>query len=203
MIGSHDGGNLAAMCSTPLLRIIAVLLVTLAGSGCSSMLPQSTSITQSPWASYREAQLTFDKIIPGQTTNAELHDLQLDPEANPNIAILNYSDVLQKFVPHASISMADLDSGVRDCISAKTVCKGYSISQKSTVKNREGNFFADILGFHRETHITGWSFNGLILMKDGVVIYKLTGGQPQIREHENVKNPLGPVMGLGQKLFGF
>ena len=191
------------MCSSPLPRIVAVLLLALAGSGCSSMLPKSTNITQSPWATYREAQLTFDKIIPGQTTNAELHDLQLDPEANPNIAILNYSDVLQKFVPHASISMADLDSGVRECISAKTVCKGYSIAQKSVYKAREGNFFADILGFQRETHTTGWSFNGLILMKDGVVIYKLTGGQPQIREQEHTKNPLGPVMGLGQKLFGF
>lgn len=160
-------------------------------------------MVQSPWATYRDAQLTFDKIIPGQTTNLELRDLQLDPDANPNIAILNYADVLQRFVPHASISMNDLDAGVRECISAKTVCKGYAIAQKSVNKNREGNFFADILGFERETHTTGWSFNALILMKDGLVIYKLTGGQPQIIEREHVKNPLGPVMGLGQKLFGF
>jgi len=184
-------------------RLPAALLLLSLLAGCSSMLPNSNTITQSPWASYREAQLTFDKIIPGQTTNSELHDLQLDPEANPNITILNYADVLQRFVPNASISMADLDGGVRECISAKTLCRGYSVAQKSVVKNREGNFFADVLGFHRETRTTGWSFNGLILMKDGVVIYKLTGGQPQIAEHENVKNPLGPVMGLGQKLFGF
>jgi hypothetical protein len=183
--------------------MLAVLLAALAASGCSSMLPQSRTVTQSPWASYRDAQMTFDKIIPGQTTNAELRDLQLDPEANPNIAILNYSDVLHRFVPHASISMADLDAGVRECISAKTICRGYAIAQKSVMKNREGNFFADILGFQRETQTTGWSFNGLILMKDGLVIYKLSGGQPQIREHEQTKNPLGPVMGLGQKLFGF
>ena len=186
-------------------RILALLMCSLLAltAGCSSMLPNSKSVTQSPWASYRDAQLTFDKIIPGQTTNGELRDLQLDPEANPNIAILNYSDVLTRFVPNASIRMDDLDAGVRDCISAKTLCKGYSVVQKTTVKNREGNFFADILGFHRETHTTGWCFNGLILMKDGVVIYKLTSGQPNIVEHENVKNPLGPVMGLGQKLFGF
>jgi hypothetical protein len=183
--------------------LLASLLGALLGSGCSSLLPKSNTVTPSPWATYRDAQLTFDKIIPGQTTNSELRDLQLDPEANANIAILNYSDVLVRFVPNSSIRMDDLDAGVRECLSAKTLCRGYSIAQKSVIKNREGNFFADILGFHRETHTTGWSFNGLILMKEGVVIYKLTGGQPHIVEHENVKNPLGPVMGLGQKLFGF
>lgn len=174
-----------------------------AAAGCSALLPQSANVTQSPWASYREAQLTFDKIIPGQTTNAELHDLQLDPEVNPNITILNYSDVLLRFVPNSSISLADLDAGVRDCILAKTLCRGYDVKQKSEVKNRDGNFFADVLGFHRETITTGWSFDGLLLVKDGIVIYKLTGGQPRIVAHENVKNPLGPVMGIGQKLFGF
>jgi len=181
----------------------AFLLAALLASGCSSMLPKSDTATQSPWSTYRDAQLTFDKIVPGQTTNAELHDLQLDPQANSNITILNYSDVLQRFIPNASIRIEDLDQGVRDCLAAKTLCQGYSVAQKSVVKTREGNFFADILGFHRETHTVGWSFNGLILMKEGIVIYKLTGGQPKIVEHENVKNPLGPVMGLGQKLFGF
>jgi hypothetical protein len=190
------------------LRPAAPLAATLAVSfwllaGCSAMLPKSHTVTQSPWTSYRDVQLTFDKIIPGQTTSVELHDLQLDPQANPNIAILNYADVLQRFVPNASIRMDDLDNGVRECLSAKTLCVGYVVAQKSVVKNREGNFFADILGFHRETYTTGWKFDGLILIREGVVIYKLTGGQPSISEREDTKNPLGPIMGLGQKLFGF
>jgi len=184
------------------LRRAAVLLLCCFAGGCSALLPKSTQVTASPWQTYREAQLTFDKIIPGQTTSSELHDLQLDPQANPNIAILNYADVLQRFVPNASIRMDDLDQGVRDCLSAKTLCQGYVVAQKSVVKNREGNFFADVLGFHRETYTTGWKFDGLILIKEGVVIYKLTGGQPAISEREDVKNPLGPVMGLGQKIFG-
>src|SRR5581483_9789974 len=130
-------------------------------------------------------------------------EMQLDPQASPNIAVLNYSDVLRRFVPNASIAIADLDVGVKDCISAKTVCTGYEINQKITSKKREGNFLADLLGFHRETEITGWSFNGLLLVKDGVVIYKLTGGQPVILQHEEQKNPLGLAMGIAQKLFGF
>lgn len=60
----------------------------------------------------------------------------------------------------------------------------------------------DVLGFSRETVTTGWKFNGLILLKNGVVIYKLTGGKPSIAEHEESRNPLGPVQVVGQKLLG-
>lgn len=172
-------------------------------SGCSSMLPRSKEATLGPWQSYRDAQLTFDKIVPGQTTAAELSALQLDPQVNPNIAILNYSDVLQRFLPNASITMADLDNGVRECISAKAVCKGYAINQKALNKHREGDVVADVLGFHRETETIGWQFSGLILVKGGLVIYTLTGGQPSIVQHEESTSLLGPVQGLGQKLFGF
>jgi hypothetical protein len=177
-------------------------LLCLLATGCSSMLPRSSEVVHSPWQTYQEAQNTFDKIIPGETTVGELKLLQLDPELQPNIQVLNYSDVQRRFIMNPSFTMDDLDAGVRECIAAKTVCKGYEINQKSVKKQREGNVVADVLGFYRETHITGWRFNGLLLLKNGVVIYKLTGGQPVILEHEQQKNPLGPVMGLGQKLFG-
>lgn len=194
------------MCGVSLalaLKLVGIAFAALLLAGCTSLLPRSTTITKSPWASYRDMQLTFDKIVPGKTTHAELRELQLCPESNPNIAILNYSDILVRFLPSPSISFADLDPGVRDCIAAKTACRGLALTHKLTEKNREGNFFADVLGFRRETHVTGWSFSGLILVKDDVVIYKLTGGQPQIIEYERVNNPLGPMMSIGQRLFGF
>lgn len=183
-------------------RLIAVALLCLAAPGCSALLPSSKQATASPWKSYEEAELTFDKIIPGVTTEAELRELKLQPGTNPNIAILNYSDVLIRFVPHASISLSDVDAGVRLCITAKTGCKGYEVNQSSVAKNRNGNFIADVLGFSKSTHITGWKFNGLLLIKDGVVIYKLTGGKPSIAELEEDTNPLGPVQSLGGQIFG-
>lgn len=183
-------------------RLLVAFLAVLA-SGCSTLLPSSKKVTASPWQNYREAQLTFDKIIPGQTTELELKSLQLDPEAQPNIAILNYSDVLMRFMPHASISFDDLDAAVRECIGAKIVCRGLEISQSNVHRQRDGNFFADVLGFTRATQITGWEFHGLLLLKNGVVIYKLTGGKPSIAQHEQTHNPLGPVQSIGQKLLGF
>ena len=39
-----------------------------------------TKSRRARWQTYREAQATFDKIIPGKTTAAELRELALDPE---------------------------------------------------------------------------------------------------------------------------
>jgi hypothetical protein len=166
------------------------------------MLPHSKESTVSPWANYEEAQEAFDQLMPGETTAAELKGMKLDPSTNPNITILNYSDVLRRFLANQSISVADLDQGVRDCVSAKTSCRGYEVTQKILDKKRHGNFWLDLLGFKRETHTNGWAFSGLILLKDGIVVYKLTGGQPSISQDENANNPLGPVQAVGNKLLG-
>jgi hypothetical protein len=39
-------------------------------------------------------------------------------------------------------------------------------------------------------------------MKDGIVVYKLTGGQPSIVGKESQQNPLGPVQMLTSKMYG-
>lgn len=179
-----------------LAKLIAGLFVFLL-AGCGTLLPHSNDVMDSPWQSYKEAQQTFDAIIPYQTTIEDLKKLKLDPESNPNITILNYSDVIRRFIPSASISIHDLDAGVSECILAKSACKGYEIDQKLMTRKRYGNFWADFLNFKRKTDIVGWRFNGIILIKDNVVIYKLTGGQPAIHELEEDMQPLGPFQGAG------
>lgn len=169
--------------------------------GCTSLLPRSDEITVSAWSSYDEAQQAFDLIEPGWTTAYELSALSLDPETNPNIAILNYSDVLRRFLVSPSVTLADLDDGVRECISAKIDCRGFEVNQHSVHRHRNGSFWLDFLGFRKETHTAGWRFNGLVLIKDGVVVYKLTGGQPVILSQENSRTPLGPVQAVGDKIF--
>lgn len=171
-------------------------------AGCTALLPRSKEVTASPWQTYREAQQTFDLIVPGKTTAEELRELSLDPETVPNIAILNYSDVLRRFMLNQSVSLSDLDHGVQECVRARTVCRGLEINQRLVRKHRNGSFWLDVLGFKRETHTEGFRFNALVLLKDGVVVYKLTGGQPVIQESEHTQNPLGPVQTIGNKLTG-
>ena len=167
-------------------------------AGCSALLPRGESTAESPWRNFEEAQQTFDKIVPYQSTVQDLRTLKLDPLQNANITLLNYSDVLRRFITTPSTSLQDLDPGVQDCIKAKGACRGYEVDQKSVKRRRYGNFFADFLNFKRKVDIVGWRFNGVILIKDELVVYKLTGGQPSIHEHEESKNPLGPFQGIGE-----
>lgn len=67
-------------------------------------------------------------------------------------------------------------------------------------RNRYGSFWADMLNFTRKTDIVGWRFNAVVLITDDVVVYKLTGGQPAIHEHEESTNPLGPFQGAGERI---
>jgi hypothetical protein len=181
---------------------LTLCMVLCLATGCSGLLPKSREVTSSPWQTYREAQQTFDRIVPGKTTAAELKALDLDPDTMPNLAILNYSDVMRRFMANQSVTMADLDAGVQQCVAAKTECRGLEIHQKMVKRHRNGSFWLDFLGFKRETHTEGFRFNALVLLKDDVVIYKLTGGQPVIREQEHQQNPLGPVQTIGDKLLG-
>lgn len=98
------------------LGLFAVLV-----AACSSLLPRGESVTQGPWASFEEAQQAFDKIISRRTTVEELKQLKLDPASNPNITILNYSDVIRRFVPSPSVNAQELDDAVRECIAVKTL----------------------------------------------------------------------------------
>jgi hypothetical protein len=175
-----------------------VVTVCICLAGCSSLLPKGKSAIEGQWDSYEAAEKTFDKIVPYQTGVEDLHALGLNIKTTPNITILNYSDVLQRFIPNPSVNADDLDTGVKDCIKAKTACHGFELDQRTVNRVRTGNFWADWLNFKRTTDVTGWNFKGMVLIKDNVVVYKLIGGQPLIREQEKNNNPLGPFQGVGE-----
>ena len=176
-----------------ILRRLLAAAVLMAMAACSTLLPRSEALTDSPWQSFEEAQRTFDQITPHKTTVTDLKRLKLEPESNPNITILNYSDVLRRFIPSPSIDAASLDVGVRECLRAATHCRGYEVDHRVRKRQRYGNFWADILNFRRKTDIVGWRFNAVVLTADDVVVYKLTSGQPAIHEFEVSTNPLGPL----------
>lgn len=182
-------------------RSLVVVLVAFFGA-CSSLLPHEESLTYSRWQSYEEAQQAFDGIIAHQTTLQDLQKLGLDPKTNPNIAILNYSDVLRRFLPSPSVNATDLDAGVQECIAAKTRCQGYEVNQQFMKRKRYGSFWLDFFNFRRKVDVAGWRFNGVLLLKDGLVIYKLTGGEPAIHQFEGSTNPLGPLQSIGPAVGG-
>ena len=179
-----------------LIRGVALAGVVILTSGCASLFPRSEAITKSPWKSYDEAQSAFDRIVPFQTTVSDLKTLGFDPGSSPNAKSLTYLEVIQRFMPNQSISKADLDPSVRECIEALAACRAAELDLTEARSRRFGNLLLDLLGFNRRTHETGWQFKAFLLIRDDVVVYKLAAGQPAIDRLDKRVRPLGPLQEL-------
>lgn len=183
----------------PLARMLAALALTLSLTGCQSLLPDGRSEQGLSWASYDEAREAIEAIVPFRTVKAELHEWGMDPLQNPAITILSFPDILQRFAVGSAMRPDDLEPGIRRCLVAGRACGGYLIQVRKMRRERVGNFWLDSLAFRRETDITGWSFNALLLMVDDTVVYVAHGGQPGIKDREVVRNPLGPLQTWGEQ----
>ncbi len=175
---------------------IYLLLLSLMTGGCSALLPSVENTTKSPWQSFDEAKTAFDKIIPNQTTRQDLKKLGFDPFETPNVNLITYLDLTVKFIPNQSIRLEDLDPSVQVCLKAREACQGYEVSPKILRGKRYGNVVLDLFNFRRKKLTTGWHFNALIVLQKDLVVYKLWGGEPNISEFEDKKNPLGPFQDM-------
>lgn len=181
-------------------RLFLGMLVGAVGilaGGCASLLPQAQSSTQHGWKSFDEAKAAIERIEPFRTTRADLKAAGIDPYQNSGITILTYSDVIQRFTTGAILRADELEPGIRDCLRAGRRCTAYSILQRHVKRDRIGNFFLDSLNFKRDTDVSGWTFNALVVFVDDGVVYTLHGGQPNLKEQEVTRNPLGPLQSWG------
>lgn len=175
--------------------VVAITTISLV-IGCANLLPTVEQTTESRWKSYEEVKQSFDRIIPGKTMSVELREMGFDPFENPNIRLLNYLDIIQKFIPNESIRLADLHPSIRACLKAQIACQGYEISPRFTHAKRYGNVILDVFNFRRKTRTTGWNFQGLIILNEDLVVYKIQSGQPSVLESEDKANPLGPLQDI-------
>jgi len=177
-----------------------MLMLVLAGMlpavGCKSLFPHNESTTVSRWKTYKEVEIAFGKIVPYHTTVEDLQMLNFDPKLSPNMKTLTYVDLIQTFMPTPAIRLQNLPDGVRECIEAKEKSRAYLLDLHDTQDKRHGNLFLDIFGFKRFTHTSGWEFKGLILIKDDLVVYKLSSGEPRVSRDDNKVKPLGPLQEL-------
>ena len=169
----------------------AALLASVALAGCSSLLPRSESAVRTEWQSFDDAKAVIEHLVPNRTTRAELNAAGLDPYTNPNVELLNFSDVLRRFP--LSGSLTHVDPGLRECLDAGRRCTGYSIVLNQQRRDRVGPFLLDLLSFRRETVGTGWTFDALVLLVNDKVVYALYGGKPAISTRETTIDPLGPL----------
>ena len=190
-------------CTRPIrMRLAACLAAAplLLLAACGSLLPTGVSKSPLPWGSYDEAIHAIDRIVPYETTRADLQREQIDPAANPSITILSYTDLLQRLTAVSAVDPARLEKGIADCLNAGKRCSAYSIEIRQVASRRVGNFWLDMLNFRRDEVTTGWSFSALIVLIDDLAVYAIGGGQPNVSTEKIDRNPLGPLQGIGQTL---
>lgn len=173
--------------------VLAGLGLQLFLSGCQSALPEEKSSMISPWTTFDQAKASYDLIIPNYTTTEELKQLGYDPYRVPNVGILTYLDIIQRFIPTESIKVEDLDEGIQRCIRSREACHAYEATPSWRKKKRYGSVAADVMGFQKKERTTGWSFNALVVIIDDVVVYKIWGGVPNFVEDKKKSTPLGPI----------
>ncbi|MCI0747237.1 MAG: hypothetical protein L0Y58_17675 [Verrucomicrobia subdivision 3 bacterium] len=194
------------MKTLPILLPLVALVALSTGCKSVSLHQYENHRSTTKWENYDEAEEAFNKIKPHETKVSELKDLGFDPHATPNIKILNYLDIMQRFVPNASITMEHLHPDVRACIESKEAALGYELDLDIVRRKRFGNLALDMTGFKKKTQVFGWNYKALLLIKDGTVVYKLRSGQPNVDRIERKNKPLGPLQeidGLISKIPGF
>lgn len=176
-----------------LLLVPLAVATVLFAAGCGSLHSSGRSTAKSPWLDFASAKAAFDRIDPGRTTTDELRTLGFDPYTNPNVRILNYLDIQNRFLPNQSVRVEDLPAPVRQSLDAKEKSVAYELDLTVVNSQRYGNLFLDVFAFNRKTHETGWNFKALVLLNHEKVLYKLWSGQPKVDRYEQKKRPLGPL----------
>jgi hypothetical protein len=177
-------------------RAFIVCLFTSILGACSHLLPKVGN-ESFYFSSFEQARKAIESLVPMQSNSTDLAALNLDPQHQPNTVILSFADISKKFIGSGVLLKQDLGPGVTTCLEARDACRGWDLNISKIEKKRTGPFFSDFINYRRRTETTGWRFNALILIVNNVVVYRSWGGQPDVNEIENQKNPLGPLQDIG------
>jgi hypothetical protein len=176
------------------------LMLSLVGCGGFGLLPHETKISSTNFESYSQVEAAYSNIETGSTRMSDLQKLGFDAALTPNVEVLSYLGVIERFMPRNSMTFDRLAVPVQNCIMAQDRCTAFVFHPEHVESRRTGNFFLDVLGFERETHNTGWSAEVVLLMQDGRVAYKLMSGRPKIEDTQSSVQPLGPLQDVGGTL---
>ena len=167
-------------------------------TGCGSLLPRGDSEQPSGFDSFETAAQAFDKVVAYGTTVEQLKTLGFDLQSSPNVTLISYPQLTGRLAPDRGVPFEAIDPGIRDCIVARLACQVYEFHLSRETSRREGSFMLDFLNFRRETRVTGWRFEGLLAVRDGVVLFRSHGGEPRTDRTDRRVNPLGPLQGAGE-----
>jgi hypothetical protein len=173
---------------------IVVFITTVIFSGCAALLPHSSSVTQSPWKSYKEVVDAYNSVVINKSTATDIKKLGFNIYSTPNLKILSFVDIA---VATSMLKRKDMGSGISTCLKVRDQCSGYIFEPQIAKTDRVGNFWLDILNFKRKTNESGWKFKATFLVVDSVIVEKFWYGEPLINLDKTIINPLGPFQEIG------
>lgn len=178
------------------------LMVVLVLAGCSGVLPHETTADSVKFQTYEDLMTAYAKIDVGKTKLADLTGLGFDPKTTPNIEILSYVEIIDRFMPTEAMTVQRLPKGVRSCIEAQDHCSAYVMHLKHSKVRHNGGVVPDLLEIERDTSSVGWSAEVVLLLRDDQVAYKMISSQPYLADQREQSQPLGPLQDLGKTLSG-
>jgi hypothetical protein len=182
--------------------VSATFMLSLVGCGGLGLLPHETQISANPnFQTYEQVTAAYTDIVPGSTRLSDLSKLGFDTATTPNVEVLSYLGVIERFMPRNTLTFDHLAAPVQACIEAQDRCSAFVFHPQHIESHRTGSIFLDVLGFERETLDTGWQAEVVLLMQDGHVSYKLMSGKPRIEDMHDTVQPLGPLQDIGNTAF--
>ncbi|HEY0302225.1 MAG TPA: hypothetical protein VGC36_12850 [Rhizomicrobium sp.] len=160
------------------------------------LLPSQSETGSSKFNSFGAVHSAFERISLQQTSVDDMCDLGFDADNTPNVMILSYLEIVERFMPNSSMAFDKLDPAVQSCIMARSACQGYVFKVEHHDFQRTGSLFLDLFGFVHTVHETGWTAQVLVLVQNGHVTHKLLSGQPNVQVVRNDVQPLGPMQNL-------
>ncbi len=180
------------------IQRIVLCVASLLLGGCANLLPRGQTQQPSGFDSFESAAQAFDKIETYRTTATQLKALGFDLQDGANVTQIPYPQLMVSLAPDRGIPFEALDPGIRDCILARQACRAYEFRLSRESTRRVGNFALDFLNFRRTTHVSGWNFDGLLAVRDGIVLFRSYGGVPRTDRTDEQVNPLGPLQQAGE-----
>lgn len=182
-------------------RRFCVVVALLLG-GCAQMLPRANTEVSAGFDTFEAAAAAFEQIVSRRTTVDEMKALGFDIHASANRTLIPYPQLTARLSPDPGVPFETLDSGIRECILAHQACEAYEFHLSREVTHREGSFFLDFLNFRRNVRVQSWRFDGLVAVRDGVVLFRSYGGEPSNDRVDRQVNPLGPLQSTGEAAGG-
>jgi hypothetical protein len=177
-----------------------VLLLSLAG--CSGILPRESNASSSKFETYEQFMASYAGIRLGQTRLNDLNALGFGTQTTPNIVVLSYMEIVDRFLPAEGMTLQQAPPAVRLCIAAQFRCSAYVFHFQNSKTQRSGGVVPDMLGIARHTVNDGWSAEAVLLLQDDLVVYKIISSRPYIQERHDKTRPLGPLQDMGSNISG-